>query len=151
MKKCSVITCERKHASFGFCHTHYMRVRKFGTPMVDKPIATSKRGSSNPKWKGGKTHDGHGRVMIRRPDHPNANSWGYVYRYRIAMEEKLGRVIGTHEVIHHIDGNPSNDEIANLELMNQGDHARRHINDMHNEKWLSANLSRNRDSSGRYT
>ena len=52
--------------------------------MANKPLAIDHRGPLNPKWKGGKTTDGAGRVMLRQPDHPYANEWGYVYRYPLA-------------------------------------------------------------------
>jgi len=83
-------------------------------------------GKNNPKWRGGATIDGKGRVYVYRPSHPHANKWGYVYRYRAKMEKKLGRLLRSNEVIHHKDGNCSNDRLSNLELMTFSKHAKVH-------------------------
>lgn len=44
----------------------------------------------------------------------------------VAMEERLGRRIRDDECIHHIDGNPSNNDIDNLALMTRSAHASLH-------------------------
>lgn len=62
--------------------------------------------------------------MIYSPKHPNANSMGYVYEYRIVAERKLGRLLTSEEIVHHIDGNPVNNAIDNLAVMSQAEHAR---------------------------
>lgn len=45
---------------------------------------------------------------------------------RILMEYKLGRKLKATEQVHHIDGNPLNNNINNLELLNQHDHLKLH-------------------------
>lgn len=74
-------------------------------------------------WKGGMKQD-RDRVLIYRPEHPAAQQNGYVYRYRLVMEEKLGRLLKGDEIVHHIDGDESNDHPDNLEVMTQSEHAR---------------------------
>lgn len=44
----------------------------------------------------------------------------------IAMETRLGRRLRADEVVHHIDGNPSNNHPDNLSLMTRAGHARHH-------------------------
>lgn len=39
-----------------------------------------------------------------------------VYTHRSKMEEKLGRKLESSEIVHHIDGDKSNDDIENLYL-----------------------------------
>lgn len=45
---------------------------------------------------------------------------------RLLMEEKLGRKLNPDEQIHHIDENPLNNDINNLEIMKIGEHQRKH-------------------------
>jgi len=96
------------------------------------------RGPNNPKWNGGKTKDGQGRVYVLAVDHPHANAWGYVYRYRINMEKKIGRVLRWDESVHHKDGDCSNDAIENLELVTFSEHAKIH------------NTTRDRNAEGKF-
>lgn len=63
----------------------------------------------------------------RIPDHPNATELGYVFLHRALMENKLGRLLTSDEVVHHKDGNKKNNDISNLELMDRRSHARLHM------------------------
>jgi hypothetical protein len=49
-----------------------------------------------------------------------------MYRYRWVMEQHLGRELSPDEVIHHIDGDKTNDDLSNLQLMTQSEHAKLH-------------------------
>ena len=42
------------------------------------------------------------------------------------MEEYLGRKLTSEEVVHHIDGNPANNDLENLQVKSVSDHARDH-------------------------
>lgn len=42
------------------------------------------------------------------------------------MEEKLGRPLKPYEQVHHIDHNPSNNDISNLSVVNLGAHQKIH-------------------------
>jgi DNA-binding transcriptional regulator GbsR (MarR family) len=44
----------------------------------------------------------------------------------VAMENKIERRIGDNDVVHHIDGDRSNNCINNLRLMTRSEHARLH-------------------------
>lgn len=59
----------------------------------------------------------------RRWDNVN-KSW--VYEHREIMESYLGRELSSDEHVHHIDGNPKNNSMDNLELVTSGDHCRIH-------------------------
>ena len=74
-------------------------------------------------WKGGvKIVNGH--AYSRCPDHPMASKYGnYVALHRLVIEQYLGRYLEPNEVVHHIDGNPMNNNITNLKLFsNNGEH-----------------------------
>lgn len=75
-----------------------------------------KLGPEHKGWKGGRTTDKHGYVLIYMPEHPHSNSNGYFREHRHVMEQKLGRLLLPTEVVHHIDDNPSNNHPDNLEL-----------------------------------
>lgn len=63
----------------------------------------------------------------------------------VKMEERLGRRILADEVVHHIDGNRSNNDINNLALMTRVAHARLH----RREDELSG-TSKERNARGRF-
>lgn len=49
------------------------------------------------------------------------------YEHKEVMENYLGRSIEKDEVVHHIDGNPFNNNIDNLELLTRGVHTTCHF------------------------
>ena len=47
-------------------------------------------------------------------------------RYRLILECRLGRKLARHEVVHHIDGDCTNDAPENLEVLSHYEHSREH-------------------------
>ena len=80
-----------------------------------------KKGSKNPRWKGGRKIDGYGYVHILKPNHPNAIK-GYVREHRLVMEKKIKRYLKKNEVVHHINGIKDDNRIKNLKLMTRSKH-----------------------------
>lgn len=78
-------------------------------------LSETSRMESNPNWRGGRLVS-RGRVYLKRPDHPHATKAGYVARARLMMEEMIRRYLLPQEVVHHIDGDVSNDDSENLQL-----------------------------------
>lgn len=59
-------------------------------------------------------------------------------KHRWVMEQHLGRKLGRHEIVHHVDENTLNNELSNLRIMSMGCHSQLHSV---TEKW-----SRNYDA-----
>lgn len=61
-----------------------------------------------------KTSDGY--VMVRKPDHLNAQGTGWVLEHRLVMEQHLGRLMYPDENVHHKNGQRDDNRLENLEL-----------------------------------
>lgn len=82
--------------------------------------AAGLKGRENNRWNGGLCIRDDGRAVICDRD-------GRVrYFYRVVMEAHLGRPLAPAEIVHHRNGDPSDDRIENLELMSRADHMRLH-------------------------
>lgn len=74
--------------------------------------------------------DKQGYLLRRRPEHPRANSRGYVREHILVMEQKIGRPILPTEDVHHKDENKANNDPDNLDLFaSRGEHIRHHNNE----------------------
>lgn len=79
-------------------------------------------GAAHPRYKGGHINKRTGYRMMR-------DAGRLTYEHRIVMRRHLGRALQRWEIVHHVDGNPLNNDIANLELMTQTEHRRRHADE----------------------
>ena len=80
-------------------------------------------GDNNPAWKGGVT------IFKKKGNYKNvryvrcpkeylgmSRKDGYVMEHRLLMAQQVGRLLERVECVHHIDHNPTNNEINNLLL-----------------------------------
>lgn len=69
----------------------------------------------NPNWKGGRTRASNGYVLVKAPEHPDADVRGYVYEHRLVLEQKLGRPLASGEIAHHLNGVKNDNRPENLQ------------------------------------
>ncbi|MFI7072053.1 HNH endonuclease [Micromonospora sediminicola] len=95
-----------------------------GIEPVNRPY--NLRGEQHPSWKGGVTLiHGYRAVKVSRDD-PLASmriDQGYVLEHRLVMARALGRPLGKHETVHHINGDKRDNRLENLQLR-QGPHGK---------------------------
>lgn len=56
------------------------------------------------------------------------------HEHRVVAEKKIGRKLQKGEVVHHIDGDKTNNHPDNLQVMTDSEHARLHAE----ERWIEA-------------
>jgi transposase len=84
-------------------------------------------GENASNWRGGRRKIRGGYIYIYAPEHPNATNNGCVMEHRLVMEEILGRYLESDEIVHHVDGNKSNNDLGNLVVMRRGEHVTKHF------------------------
>lgn len=56
------------------------------------------------------------------------NKFETIDEHRLVMEKFLNRKLNFNEIVHHIDGNKSNNEISNLQILTRSEHSKLHYN-----------------------
>lgn len=80
-------------------------------------------GEDNPRFKCGKTHDANGYVVL------SSKIYGVDTgrrEHRVVMEKHLGRSLLHSEVIHHVNGDKSDNRVENLRIETRASHNREH-------------------------
>ncbi len=84
-----------------------------------------------------------GRVVVRPPDGfinilTTKKHNGMAYRYVVNAVSKIGRPLNKGEVVHHIDGDSSNDDPDNLMVFRtKSDHSKYHMSSLNNDILIS--------------
>lgn len=88
-----------------------------------------RHGDKNPKWRGGRIKRSDGRVCVYAPNHPYANLYGgtHILEYRLIAEQITGRPLFDNEIVHHKNGDATDNSLANLEVTTQSEHAKIHL------------------------
>lgn len=116
--------------ALGITKRRYLEYRKIlGLPPRPKGF----HGENHPSWKGGRRKRGM-YWLLWMPNHPHAmgKKGCYVYEHRIVMERHLGRILESHEIVHHRNGDGGDNRLENLELTDQSSHMSEHAR----ERWL---------------
>lgn len=86
-------------------------------------------GKRSGNWRGGRI-DLDGYVLVRSDDvgaNYRRGNVRYGLEHRLVMASHLGRPLSSKEIVHHINGNKSDNKLENLRVMTQGNHARSHL------------------------
>lgn len=81
-------------------------------------------GKDNPSWKGGKTIDKRGYVLIKNRKHPFCSSTGYIRKHRLVIEKIIGRYLKPNEKCHHLGKKHDNRPKMLMVFINHSAHKR---------------------------
>jgi hypothetical protein len=101
-----------------------MRVYQTGNLRPEVPL----KGHRVPQ--GTRKTQAHGYVAIKMSEHPNANNSGWVYEHVLVMSNHLGRALADGEVVHHKNGDRSDNRVENLELCYKGQPPGQRVEDL---------------------
>ena len=79
-------------------------------------------------------------------NYSRAQGGGYSFAHRRIAELVLNRKLGVNEVVHHMDGNPNNNEFDNLVVMSRSDHVKLHAMLTHERATLLKNKDVNSEN-----
>ena len=72
------------------------------------------KGEFNPRWRGGKTKNHEGYVLVYSPNHPRKHRDQYVFEHILVWEKTHGQPLPAGWVIHHLDGIKDDNRPENL-------------------------------------
>jgi uncharacterized Zn-finger protein len=96
-------------------------VKRGGRFCSNKCRAAFMVGPMNPCWKGGSIDKGGYKII-----YVNGKQ---IRQHRYIVEQYLKRPLTEKEIVHHIDGDPANNNIENLQVMTQAEHVLLHLKD----------------------
>ena len=109
---------------------HFMRKNHLPARKAAKRY---QRGEKNAAWKGGRRINEQGYVEIYKPGYHHTRPNGYVREHIYVAEQMLGRPLkyygsgdGRNEVVHHINGDKTDNREDNLLVLSAKDHRKLH-------------------------
>lgn len=113
---CSIENCVRPSRKRGWCALHYNRWHRHDDPLIVRTPHHWTRRHLTPS----------GYVRVWDPDHPAANNDGYALEHRKVWMDAHG-AIPEGVYVHHVDGDKTNNDLSNLQLMDASSHAKQHV------------------------
>lgn len=116
--ECLVAECPKRANSRGMCAGHAeQRARGLldeAGNMLREPYSMGRgRPRTQDRWVGRE-----GYALVRAPEgHPRARQDGSILEHRLVMEAALGRYLEEWEIVHHKNGDRSDNSLENLEIM----------------------------------
>lgn len=91
----------------------------------------ARHGDTHSQWKGGISKDANGYIklninLIEPKYHCMCDKSGWVLEHRYVMAKSIQRPLTRKDIIHHLDGDVSNNSLDNLELTTRAEHMRTH-------------------------
>lgn len=115
-----------------FCRSCVCKIsvaKRKGKPAHNKgkKLDSSQKGSNHPSWKGGRYIASDGYVMIHVGGEKQEVGWtNYQKEHKLVAEEMLNRKLEKGEVVHHIDGQKTNNDPNNLWVTSSAKHRQAH-------------------------
>lgn len=111
------------------CACKISATKRKGKPAHNKgkKLDPSQKGSNHPMWKGGRYLSSDGYVMVHIGGEKQEIGWSsYKKEHVVVLEKMLGRPMGKNEIIHHIDGQKTHNELGNLWITSSSGHRNAH-------------------------
>jgi hypothetical protein len=113
---CVVLGCEQRATGRGMCLSHSEQRRRGLIDEQGNKLREKLRGGrpkTRDKWVGQQ-----GYVLVQAPpSHPQSRQDGSILEHRLVMEHLLGRYLESWEIVHHKNGNRSDNSPGNLVVM----------------------------------
>ncbi len=129
-KKFSIFPCRIKYGRGKYCsrkcYSYFLPKIPKGSNLWEFIVGAHPKGNLHYNWKGGRRKCGEYIKVLSRT-HPFADGLGYILEHRLVMEKHLGRYLTRKEIVHHRNGNFSDNRIENLRLFkNKKEHSMLH-------------------------
>ena len=112
---CLLSDCSKRATSKGMCQNHAEQRRRGLIDDVGNKLR-DKQKPGRPRKAERYNQDGY--ILVWAPEgHLRAQANGKIYEHRLVMEQTIGRYLEEWELVHHKDGDRSNNDISNLQLL----------------------------------
>lgn len=93
-------------------------LQKEAAGRIGRELLSKKGGDKHPMWNGGKIQSVQGYIKVHDREHPSTKGKRkkYVSEHVLVMEKMLGRYLRPGEVVHHCNGDKTDNRPFNLRL-----------------------------------